>query len=38
MGFGYDKFGSYDPTLIVAMSVLLIGCAFIARLGNYRFT
>jgi MFS family permease len=38
MGFGYDKFGSYDPTLIVAMSVLLIGCAFIVRLGSYRFT
>ncbi len=38
MGFGYDKFGSYDPTLVVAMAVLLIGCAFIARLGSYRFT
>ena len=38
MGFGYDKFGSYDPTIVVAMTVLLIGSAFIARLGSYRFT
>jgi len=37
MGFGYDKFGSYDPTIIVAMTTLLIGCVLIARLGSYRF-
>lgn len=38
MGFGYDKFGSYDPTIVVAMFSLLIGCALIVRLGRYRFT
>ena len=38
MGFGFDKFGSYDPTLVVAIVALLLGSAFIARLGGYRFT
>jgi len=38
MGFGYDKFGSYDPTLVVAICALLLGSVFIVRLGGYRFT
>lgn len=38
MGFGSDKFGSYDPTLVVSIVALLLGSVLIARLGRYRFT
>ena len=36
-GFGSDRYGSYNPTLIAAMVILLVGAALISRLGSYRF-
>ena len=38
MGFGYDYFGRYNPTIAIAMVCLLLGSILIARLGSYRFT
>jgi hypothetical protein len=37
MGFGYDIFGSYDITMISAMTSLAIACLLDSRSGGYRF-
>ncbi len=38
MGFGYDHYGNYDKSIMVAMGALIIGSILISRLGKYRFT
>jgi len=38
MGFGYDKFGNYEISIMIAMGALAIGSILISRLGKYRFT
>ncbi len=38
MGFGYDRFGSYEFSIKVAMGALIVGSILISRLGKYRFT
>ncbi len=38
MGFGFDKYGSYNITLISAMASLMLGCLLVSRLGNYNFS
>lgn len=38
MGFGYDHYGNYDKSIMVAMGALIIGSILISRLGEYRFT
>jgi len=37
MGFGYDKYGSYDPTLVFAIGVLVLGSVLLTRLRTYQF-
>lgn len=37
MGFGYDKYGSYAPTLMFALGSLLCGSILLTRLRSYRF-
>ena len=38
MGFGYDKYGNYNTSIMVAMGALIVGSILISRLGKYRFT
>lgn len=38
MGFGYDKYGNYEVSIMIAMSLLVVGSLAISRLGRYRFT
>jgi len=38
MGFGYDHYGNYDKSIMVAMAALIVGSLLISRLGKYRFT
>ena len=38
MGFGYDKYGNYDTSIMVSMGALIVGSILISRLGKYRFT
>jgi MFS family permease len=38
MGFGYDKYGSYAPTLMFAIGSLICGSLLLTRLRAYRFT
>ena len=38
MGFGYDHYGNYDTSIMVAMGALIVGSILIFRLGKYRFT
>ena len=38
MGFGYDHYGNYDNSIMVAMAALIVGSLLISRLGKYRFT
>jgi MFS family permease len=38
MGFGYDNFGNYEISIMIAMGALVIGSILISRLGKYRFT
>lgn len=38
MGFGYDRFGSYEPTLMFAIGSLAAGSLLLTRLKAYRFT
>ena len=37
MGFGYDKYGSYDPTLVFAIGALVLGSLLLTRLRKYEF-
>jgi MFS family permease len=37
MGFGHDKYGSYEPTLIFAVGSLICGSLFLTRLRKYQF-
>lgn len=37
LGFGYDRFGSYDPVIPVLMGILVIGAILIATLGPYAY-
>lgn len=37
MGFGYDRFGSYEVSISIAMGALVVGSLLISRLGKYRF-
>ncbi len=37
MGFGYDRFGSYDFSIMIAMGALITGSILLSRLGKYRF-
>jgi MFS family permease len=37
MGFGYDKYGSYAPTLMFALGSLFCGSILLTRLKSYRF-
>ncbi len=37
MGFGYDHYGNYDTSIMVAMGALIVGSILISRLGKYRF-
>jgi MFS family permease len=37
MGFGYDKYGNYQVSIMIAMSLLVAGSLLISRLGAYRF-
>jgi MFS family permease len=38
MGFGYDKYGNYEVSIMIAMSLIVVGSLAISRLGKYRFT
>ena len=38
MGFGFDKYGNYDVSIMIAMGCLIVGSLLISRLGQYRFT
>jgi MFS family permease len=38
MGFGHDKFGSYEISIMIALGALVCGSILISRLGKYRFT
>ena len=38
MGFGYDKFGNYEISIMIAMGALIVGSILISRLGKYRFS
>jgi len=37
MGFGYDRYGNYNVSIMVAMSALIVGSILISRLARYRF-
>lgn len=37
MGFGHDKFGTYEPTLIFAIGSLICGSLLLTRLRKYQF-
>ena len=37
MGFGYDRFGSYDPTLMFAIGALVLSSVILLRLKAYRY-
>jgi predicted MFS family arabinose efflux permease len=37
MGFGYDKYGNYEVSIMIAMGLLVLGSILISRLGAYRF-
>lgn len=37
MGFGYDKYGNYNVSIMIAMSLLVVGSVAISRLGKYRY-
>jgi len=38
MGFGFDKYGNYQVSIMLAMSLLVVGSCLIVFLGKYRFT
>jgi MFS family permease len=38
MGFGHDRFGSYDISIMIALGALIVGSILISRLGGYRFS
>jgi MFS family permease len=38
MGFGYDHYGDYKFSIMVAMGALVAGSILISRLGKYRFS
>lgn len=37
LGFGYDRFGSYDPILELFLALLLVSAALFLPLGPYRY-
>ena len=37
MGFGFDRFGSYGPSMMAAIVLLVLGSLLVSRLGSYRF-
>ena len=37
LGFGYDRFGSYDPILWLFLALLLFSAALFLPLGTYRY-
>jgi MFS family permease len=38
MGFGFDKYGNYEVSIMIAMGALIVGSLLISQLGKYRFT
>lgn len=37
MGIGFDKYGNYEISIMIAMGCLIVGSLLISQLGKYRF-